>query len=115
MQKNYIMHRHTGPALGIMSLSTAIFRHDNARPHVTRIVQRVFINPQIELHPWSAFSPDLSPVENMWHMVAQRLTQIKPPVATPYQLRQRVEAAWSDVPQKHIQSLFNQCQGVWQR
>ncbi|GFY07444.1 hypothetical protein TNCV_5086291 [Trichonephila clavipes] len=39
-------------------------------------------------------------------MVAQRLTQITPPAATPDQLWKRVEAAWSAVPQEHIQSLF---------
>ncbi|GFW28673.1 transposable element Tcb1 transposase [Trichonephila clavipes] len=37
--------------------------------------------------------------ENMWLMVARRLTQITPPAATPDQLWQRVEAAWSAVPQ----------------
>ncbi|GFW93703.1 transposable element Tcb1 transposase [Trichonephila clavipes] len=42
----------------------------------------------------------------MWCMVAQRLTRITPPAATPDQLWQRVEAAWSAVPQEHIQSLF---------
>ncbi|GFW54873.1 transposable element Tcb1 transposase [Trichonephila clavipes] len=42
----------------------------------------------------------------MWSMVAQRLTQITPPAATPDQLWRRVEAAWSAVPQEHIQSLF---------
>ncbi|GFU24283.1 transposable element Tcb1 transposase [Trichonephila clavipes] len=42
----------------------------------------------------------------MWSMVAQRLTQITPPAATPDQLWQRVEAAWSPVPQERIQSLF---------
>ncbi|GFV59103.1 uncharacterized protein TNCV_649921 [Trichonephila clavipes] len=41
----------------------------------------------------------------MWSIVAQRLTQITPPAATPDQLSQRVEAAWSAVPQEHIQSL----------
>ncbi|GFV54292.1 HTH_Tnp_Tc3_2 domain-containing protein [Trichonephila clavipes] len=39
-------------------------------------------------------------------MVAQRLTQITPPAATPDQLWQRVEAAWSAEPQEHIQRLF---------
>ncbi|GFT78987.1 hypothetical protein TNCV_3093671 [Trichonephila clavipes] len=39
----------------------------------------------------------------MWSMVAQRLTQITPPSAKPDQLWQRVEAAWSAVPQEHIQ------------
>ncbi|GFT79939.1 transposable element Tcb2 transposase [Trichonephila clavipes] len=53
-------------------LATAIFQQDNARPHVARIVQRFFVNHQIELLPWPARSPDLSPIENMWSMVAQR-------------------------------------------
>ncbi|GFX51622.1 hypothetical protein TNCV_5013261 [Trichonephila clavipes] len=39
-------------------------------------------------------------------MVDQRLTQITPPAATPDQLRQHMEAAWSAVPQERIQSLF---------
>ncbi|GFW06583.1 hypothetical protein TNCV_2189161 [Trichonephila clavipes] len=42
----------------------------------------------------------------MWPMVAQQLTQVTPPAATPDQLWQRMEATWSAVPQEHIQSLF---------
>ncbi|GFV17716.1 transposable element Tcb1 transposase [Trichonephila clavipes] len=90
----------------LQGLAIAIFQQDNARPLVARIVQRFFVNHQIELLPWPARSPDLSPIENMWSMVAQRLTQITPPAATSDQLWQRVEAAWSAVPQEHIQSLF---------
>ncbi|GFX20274.1 transposable element Tcb1 transposase [Trichonephila clavipes] len=90
----------------LQGLATAIFQQDNARPHVASIVQRFFLNHQIELLPWPARSLNLSPVENMWSMAAQRLTQITPPAATPDQLWQRVEAAWSAVPQEHIQSLF---------
>ncbi|GFT09932.1 transposable element Tcb1 transposase [Trichonephila clavipes] len=84
-------------------LATVIFQQDNARPHVARIVQRFFINHQIELLPWPARSPDLSPIKNMWSMGAQRLTQIIPPAATPNELWQREEAAWSAVP--HTRTL----------
>ncbi|UYV78741.1 hypothetical protein LAZ67_16002621 [Cordylochernes scorpioides] len=90
----------------LQALPTTIFQQDNARPHVARIVQRFFVNRQIKLLPWPARSPDLSPIENMWSMVAQRLTQITSPAATPDQLWQRVEDSWSTVPQEHIQSLF---------
>ncbi|GFV57148.1 transposable element Tcb1 transposase [Trichonephila clavipes] len=58
----------------LLGWATAIFQQDNARPHVARIVQMFFVNHQIELLPWPAHSPDLSPIENMWSMVAQRLT-----------------------------------------
>ncbi|GFV17153.1 transposable element Tcb1 transposase [Trichonephila clavipes] len=90
----------------LQGLATAIFQQDNARPSVAHIFQRFFVNHQIELLPWTARSPDLSPKENMCSMVAQRLTQITPPAATPNQFWQRVEASWSAVPQEHIQSLF---------
>ncbi|GFV49277.1 transposable element Tcb1 transposase [Trichonephila clavipes] len=70
----------------LQGLVTAIFQQNNKRPHVTLIVQRFFVNHQIELLPWPARSPDLSPIENMWSMVAQRLTQITPPAATPDEL-----------------------------
>ncbi|GFW20366.1 transposable element Tcb1 transposase [Trichonephila clavipes] len=87
-------------------LSAAIFQQDNARLHVARIVQRFFVNHQIELLPWPARSPDLSPIENMWSVVAQRLNQITTPAATPDNFWQRVEASWSAVPQEHIQGVF---------
>ncbi|GFW71457.1 transposable element Tcb1 transposase [Trichonephila clavipes] len=86
--------------------ASTIFQQDNARPHVAHIVQRLFVNHQIESLPWPVRSPNLSSIENMWSMVAQRLTQNTLLAATPDQLWQRVEAAASDVPQEHIQCIF---------
>ncbi|GFV29042.1 transposable element Tcb1 transposase [Trichonephila clavipes] len=88
----------------LRGLATAIFQQDNSRPHVARIVQMFFVNHLIALLPWLACTLDLSPIENMWPMVSQRLTQITHPAATPDQLCQCVEASWSG--QEHIQSLF---------
>ncbi|UYV61874.1 hypothetical protein LAZ67_1006915 [Cordylochernes scorpioides] len=61
MLNSCVMHCHTGPVPGL-----AHSQQDNERPHVARIVQRFFVNRQIELLPWPARSPDLSPIENMW-------------------------------------------------
>ncbi|GFW92657.1 transposable element Tcb1 transposase [Trichonephila clavipes] len=46
----------------LQGLATTIFQQDNVRPHVSHIVQRLFVNDQIELLPWPARSPDLSPI-----------------------------------------------------
>ncbi|GFU87352.1 transposable element Tcb1 transposase [Trichonephila clavipes] len=62
----------------LQGLATSIFQQDIACPHVARIVQWLFVNHQIDLLPWTARCPDRSPIENMWSMVAQRLTQIAP-------------------------------------
>ncbi|GFX34799.1 transposable element Tcb1 transposase [Trichonephila clavipes] len=113
MLNSCVMHRHTGPALGITvwggiplvriaGLGNVIFQRANAQSHVARVVQRFFVNHQIELLPWPTRSPDISLIENMWTMVAERLT----PAATRDHLWQRLESACSAVPQGHIQSLF---------
>ncbi|PRD32916.1 UNVERIFIED_CONTAM: tc3a [Trichonephila clavipes] len=72
MLNSCVMHHHTGASCPSLpsDLSTAIFQQDNARAYVARIVQRFFVNHQTELLPWPARSPDLSPIENMWFMVA---------------------------------------------
>ncbi|GFU57681.1 transposable element Tcb1 transposase [Trichonephila clavipes] len=101
----------------LQGLVTAIFQQDNARPHVARIVQRFFVNHQIELLPWPVCSLDLSPIENMWSMVVQRLTQITPPPQLPHQIN--FGNVWKLLgllyPKNTSKVSMNQCRGVWQR
>ncbi|GFY30621.1 transposable element Tcb1 transposase [Trichonephila clavipes] len=66
----------------IQRFPSAIFHQENARPHVTRNVQEFFFIRQIELLPWTAYSPDLLPIENLWSMLAQRLARDTPPPHT---------------------------------
>ncbi|GFW19023.1 transposable element Tc3 transposase [Trichonephila clavipes] len=69
-----------------------VWRHRGDRmlnSSVTLVLHRVLWYGAVldELLLWPARSLDISPIENMWSMVAQRLTQITPPAATPDQLR----------------------------
>ncbi|GFU48867.1 transposable element Tcb1 transposase [Trichonephila clavipes] len=98
MLNSCVIHHHTGPAPSIMVWGGIGSRNPLVRIAGTLNSQRYI--SEIELLAWPARSPDL------WSMVAQRLTQITPPAVPPDQLWQHVEAAWSAVPQEHIQSLF---------
>ncbi|GFX53559.1 transposable element Tcb1 transposase [Trichonephila clavipes] len=98
----------------LQGLATSIFQQDNARPYVAHIFQRFFVNHQIELLPWSALSPDLSPIENMWFMVAQRLTQITPPAATSDNFGNVWKLFGQLYPKNTSKVSLNQCRGVWQ-
>ncbi|GFT50468.1 transposable element Tcb1 transposase [Trichonephila clavipes] len=98
MLNSCVMHHHTGPTTGIMVWGGIGYY---SRTHLVRLPSQyggydprhVTEWVRIELLPWRARSPDISPIANTWSMVAQRLTQIKPSAATPDQLWQRVEAA----------------------
>ncbi|GFV01532.1 transposable element Tcb1 transposase [Trichonephila clavipes] len=106
MLNSCVMHRHTCPALGITVWGGIVYHSSNPLVRIAGTLKSQRYISEIELLPWQACSPDLSPIENMCSMVAQRLTQITPPAATPDQFWERVEDGWSAVPQEHIQSLF---------
>ncbi|GFT76488.1 transposable element Tcb1 transposase [Trichonephila clavipes] len=91
------------------------FQQDNARPHVVRIVQRFFVNHQIELLPWTARSPDISPIENMWSMVDQRLTQITPQLPHHITFSNVWKLLGLLYPKNTSKVSMNQCRSVWQR
>ncbi|GFW72269.1 transposable element Tcb1 transposase [Trichonephila clavipes] len=77
MLNSCVMHRHTGPAPGIMVWGGTVY---HSRSSLVRIAGT--LNSQ------------------------RYISEITPPSSTPDQLWQRKEAAWSAEPQEPIQSLF---------
>ncbi|GFT53080.1 hypothetical protein TNCV_4232201 [Trichonephila clavipes] len=74
---------------------------------VTDVVQIFLDMANVRLLPWPAHSPDLSPIETVWCMVAERQAHHHTLVTTVDELGHRVEAPWASVPVHAIQSLFD--------
>jgi transposase len=110
-----IVRNHIAPfvrnhAPGIM------LQQDNARPHVARVVQNELQARNIEILPWPANSPDLSPIEHVWDELKRRLQHRQHPPLTVHDLRQAVVQEWQNIPQEFlrrcIRSMRRRCQAV---
>ena len=55
-----------------------IFQQDNASCHTAKIVKRYFNEENIQLLPWPAVSPDLSPIEHLWAHIDRKLYETPP-------------------------------------
>ncbi|GFV25519.1 transposable element Tcb2 transposase [Trichonephila clavipes] len=50
-----------------------IFMDDNARPHRTHAVEELLESEDITRMDWSAYSPDLNPIEHVWDALGRRI------------------------------------------
>lgn len=93
-----------------------ILQQDNARPHVGRVVRDHFQQQQINVLPWPAVSPDLSPIEHIWDELERRLRRRQNPPENHHQLAQALQEEWNNMPQQRIQRLIGsmrrRCQAV---
>ena len=51
----------------------ATLQQDNASPHVVRVVTDFLTQNNVNVLPWTAISPDLSPIEHVWDEMQRRL------------------------------------------
>ncbi|GFV02029.1 transposable element Tc1 transposase [Trichonephila clavipes] len=62
---------------------------------------------QVQLLPWPAYSPDMSPNEHEWDIVGRRIARDLRPVASTDELWLRIQTIWNTLPQTDIKNLFN--------
>ncbi|GFT28696.1 hypothetical protein TNCV_4832541 [Trichonephila clavipes] len=60
----------------------------------------------MQLLPWPAYSPDMSPIEHVWDLVCRRLARDPRTAASKDDLLLRILAIWNSLPQG-IQNLFD--------
>ncbi|GFU53523.1 transposable element Tcb1 transposase [Trichonephila clavipes] len=61
----------------------------------------------MQLLPWPAYLPDMSPIENVWDLVGRRLARDPRPATSKDILLRCIQAIWNSLPQTDIQNLFD--------
>ncbi len=55
-----------------------VFQQDNAKPHTAAITTAWLCSRRVRVLNWPACSPDLSPIENIWHTIKRKRRQRGP-------------------------------------
>jgi hypothetical protein len=90
---------------------------DNAPIHTASLVKEWFENEGIPLLDWPPFSPDLNPIEHLWHLIKCWLQENRPTLclggkskADWTALGQAIVEAWEAIPQGQIDNLIGSMQ-----
>ncbi|KFM73017.1 Transposable element Tcb2 transposase, partial [Stegodyphus mimosarum] len=82
-----------------------IFMDDKARPHRTVAVKELLESADITRMDWSAYSPDLNPVEHVWDALGRRIAARLHPPENTQQLKQMLIEEWALLPQEMLHQM----------
>lgn len=83
------------------------FQQDNARAHTARVSATYLQQQNINVLPWPALSPDMSPIEHVWDTLKRRVKRRRVQPQTLQQLEQALLQEWRNIPQRDIQTMIN--------
>ncbi|CAG8552579.1 13649_t:CDS:2 [Ambispora gerdemannii] len=91
----------TGPLVALNGSAT-----DNARPHISNIINNFLKENKVRVLGWPAQSPDLNPIKNLWHKVKNALRR-KPNPSNLVDLERLVQEAWRDISPEFCRRLVD--------
>ncbi len=77
---------------------------DNANPHTAAIITEWLRSRRVRVLNWPAYSPGLSPIENIWCIIKQKIRQRRP--QTLQQLETYIRQEWDQIPTPKLQKLI---------
>jgi len=85
--------------------NVGIFQQDNARPHTARHTRGFLRRNNMQLLPWPARSPDLSPIEHLWDHLGRRVRE-NHDVDNVRDLERALRVEWARIPLRVIRKLI---------
>ncbi len=82
-----------------------VFQQHNAKPHTAAITTAWLRSRSVRVLNWPACSPDLSPIENIWHIIKWKIHQRRP--RTLQQLKTYIRQEWDQIPTKKTSETHN--------
>ncbi|GFY06215.1 transposable element Tc1 transposase [Trichonephila clavipes] len=101
----YVIERHSGLIPGVMFGARSCIM-DYPICYELRVIS-IATAQHMQLFPWPAYSPDMSPIEHVWNLVGRRFARDPRPAASKDELLLRIQALWNSLPQADIQNLFD--------
>lgn len=80
-----------------------VFQQDGAACHTAKKVRNWLSENDIPLLRWVSSSPDLSPIETLWHVMKKKL-RLQPARTVP-ELRSRLQSIWNSFTSNECQNL----------
>ncbi len=78
-----------------------VFQQDNAKPH-TAAITAWLRSRRVQVLNWPACSPDLSHIENIWHIIKLKIHQRQPRTLQQLEIRQE----WDQIPTPKLKKLI---------
>ncbi|GBM54074.1 hypothetical protein AVEN_247688-1 [Araneus ventricosus] len=87
------------------SIQRGVFQQDNALYHTAVVTQHAL--QSVDMLPWRARSPDLSPIEHVWKNIGRQLQRHPQPAITVPVFTDQVQQPWNSIPQTDIRNLYD--------
>uniref|UniRef100_A0A8K9WVB2 Tc1-like transposase DDE domain-containing protein n=1 Tax=Oncorhynchus mykiss TaxID=8022 RepID=A0A8K9WVB2_ONCMY len=86
-----------------------MFQNDNAQPHVARICTQFLEAKNVQVLPWPAYSPDMSPIDHhVWDLLDRRVRARAIPPRNVRELAGALVEEWGNISQQVLANLM-QC------